>query len=497
MKQTTKNNGKFKDGKELNNALPTNNPMCGIFDIPGAGSAGGYGQIDSTGSWGPNGRIAPLSEPWELIYNNSYYLITLLQQVLTYAYVIHGPLRTVVDLPVYDSFRGGIKIKTDEVSPEDLEDLHRLMKKLKVERKVTDALRWARLYGGAGIILNTVDNKNNAWTQPFDLDSIDEKSKISLIVADRWQLQWQGIPLRPGSKYIYNPGSDQAEQNILTATLDQSRVARVLGEEAPSLVRGRTLGWSMSVIECILREINMYFKENNAIFEYIDEFKIDVYKFEGLNAGFLSGKATAATTLRIRIANWMKSFMGAIVMDAKDDFVQKQLTVSGLSELMKQIQIGMAAAARMPVSKLFGLSATGFSDGESDLEVYNSIVGHVRGFGDDALQQVMPVLMMKAWGFVPDDWYVEWPALREMSATQEQEVKNSKHTRNMDLYDRGLYTPQEVMAAEKEDKIVSIETEVGNGAEPEPPISQMAGEGMGLDEPKATAKPSAGKKGKE
>ena len=493
----TKTNSKFKAGKDVENALPNNNPMSGIFDLPGVGSAGAYGQIGGLGSWGPEGRVAPLSEPWELIYNNSYMMISLMQVVLSYAYVIHGPLRTVVDLPVYDSFRGGIKIKTDEVSPEELEDLHRLMKKTKLVRKLIDARRWARLYGGSGVILNTTDSKSNAWDKPFILDDIDENSKISFIVADRWQLSWMGTPMAPKSKYIYNPGSDAAENNILTATLDQSRVARLLSEEAPSLVRGRTLGWSLSVLECILREINMYFKENNAIYQYIDEFKIDVYKFKGLNAGFLSGKATAATTLRIKIANWIKSFMGAVIMDAEDDFVQKQLSVSGLADLMKQIQISMAAAARMPVSKLFGLSATGFSDGESDLEVYNSIVGHERGFCDDALDILIPPLMMKCWGFVPDDWYTEWPALREMSAEQEQNVKNSKHTRNMDLYDRGLYTPQEAMEAEKADGIVQLETAVAKGAEPEPPISQMATDGMALEEAKPTPKPSAGKKGKE
>ena len=495
--KTAKINNKFKNGKEIKNALPTNNVMQGIFDLPGAGSCGTYGQIGGNGSFGPNGRIAPLSEPWELIYNNSYMLITLLQVVLTYAYTIHGPLRTVVDLPVYDAFRGGIKIKSDEVEPEDIEDLHRLMKKTKLVRKLTDARRWARLYGGSGVIINTVDKNNNAWDKPFILEDIDQDSKISFIVADRWQLQWSGTPMAPQSKYIYNPGADAAENNILTAYLHQSRVARLLGEEAPSLIRGRTLGWSLSVIECILREMNLYWKENNAIYEYIDEFKIDVYKFKGLNGGFLSGKATHATTLRIQIANWMKSFMGAIIMDADDDFVQKQLTVSGLADLMKQIQIGIAAAARMPVSKLFGLSATGFSDGESDLEVYNSIVGHERGFCDDALEILIPPLMMKCWGFVPDDWYTEWPALREMSAEQEQNVKNSKHTRNMELYDRGLYTPQETMESEKADGVVQIDSEVAKGAEPEPPLSAMGGMGEGLEEPNAKPKPSAGKKGKE
>ena len=479
---------KIKKGSTKENYLPNNNPMSGVFDIPGMGGfhmdPGGLGGFSGNGT----GKTSPLSEPWEMIYSNSYFMLSMLRTVLSYAYVIHGPLRTVVDLPVYDAFRGGIKIHTDEVGPEEIEDLQRTMKKLKLIRKAIDAMRWSRLYGGGALIVNT----DSDFRTPLKIDSISEKSKLGFIVADRWQLNWVGMPLAPKSHFIYSPGSCN-EQNILGADIDQSRVCRVLGEEAPAIIRQRLQGWSMSVIECIIREINLYFKENNALFELIDEQKISVWKLDGFNAGILSGKATAAVRMRLAIANFMKSFMGAITLDVKDEFEQKQLSLAGVGEVMKQNQIGIAAACRMPVSKLFGLSATGFASGEDDIEVYNSIVEHVRGFAEDALQTPIEICMQKCWGFVPDDWYIEWNALRVMSAMVEETVKTQKFARHSSLYTQGIYDPQEYCEALKEDKLLTIETKVAKGAEPEPQMGGMEDE-METGEAAGKSKPSAGKK---
>lgn len=474
----TKNNGKVKPGQEKQNYLPNNNAMSGIFDIPGFGGFGGIGGGPS--GWGPSyggasGRTAPLSEPWEMMYNNTYFMLSMLRTVLTYAYVIHGPLRTLVDLPCYDAFRGGVKITTDEVSPEELEDFHRALKKEKIFRKVINAMRWERLYGGSGIILNT----NQDFRKPFDIESINEESPINFIVVDRWQLNWTGIPHQ--SNFIYNPGGDMSQSNILTANIDRSRVALVIGEEAPALIRQRLQGYGMSVIECVIREVNLYFKENNVLFELIDEAKIDIWSIDGFNAQTLSKQAKGVTALRLQIATWMKNFLNAIVLDSKDKYEQKQITFSGLAEILKQIQIGIAAACRMPVSKLFGLSATGFDSGESDLETYNAIVEGERAKSEDVLEWVLPIMMMKRWGFVPDDWKVKWPNLRVLTQEQEQNIMTQKYAINSGLYTQGMLTPKEYAAKNKEEGICTMETKVGKGAEPEPPIMPM----MDMEEPDA------------
>lgn len=484
----------IKRGTEAKNYVPNQNVMGGIFDVPGAGGFGGLGGGQPLNN---NGQIASLSQPLELIYNESYYLLSVLRTVLTYAYTIHGPLRKVVNTPVYDAFRGGIKIKTDEVSEEDLEALHRGMKERKVQHKVVDAMRWNRLYGGAGIIINT----NQDYSKPMTPGSITESSKLGYIVADRWQLTWKGVPDAMGTMFQYSPTGNYVNAADYINNLDPSRVARINGEEAPALVRGRLAGWGMSVLEPIIRPINMYLKLENALYEYVDEFKVDIMKIDGFNAQSLSKMASGVLTMRLRIALWMKNFMNAIVMDAKDDFQQKQITLGGLAEVMEQCRINMACSCEMPISKLYGISmGNGFDSGEIDLEVYNSLVENERERAEKILDIIIPIEMMKTWGFVPDNWRVEWKKLRVLSDEQEELVQTSKQNRILALYDRGLYTPQEAMEAAKQEELVSIDTAVGRGAEPEPPMF-----GMGMmeedspEEPKALGGPKkkSAKKGKD
>ena len=71
------------------------NPMTGVFDGMGVG---------------PGGQTSALSSIGPLAYNSSYYFISMNRVIITYAYVMHGVLRTLVDQPVYDAFRGGLDL---------------------------------------------------------------------------------------------------------------------------------------------------------------------------------------------------------------------------------------------------------------------------------------------------------------------------------------------------------------------------------------------------
>lgn len=457
MTTAKKTNSKVK-GKQVKNSIPLTNPMSGIFD---------------TFNLGGN---AAASQPWEIANNNSYNLISLQRVMLTYAYVLHGPLRTLVDQPVYDAFRGGVTIKSDEVSPEEIEELHKELKKLKVEKRVVEAMRWDRLFGGAGIVINT----NQDFSTPFNIDKIKEDTKLEFIAGDRWELVWSGIPV-----------SANASFNYYGKKIHQSRVVRIVGETPPSLVKQRLQGWGMSTIECVIREISAYFKNNNVIFELLDEAKIDVWKIKGFNAQVLSQLAQNKTAKRIQMATWMKNFLNAITLDKEDDYEQKTMTFTGLADMLEQIRIGIAAAVRMPMAKIFGLAAKGFASGEDDIENYNAIVENERDKADDILEVIVPIVMMKKWGFVPDDWSTEWKPLRVLSAEQEQNVLNAKFGRYSSLYSQGILTPQEYCEVLKQEKILLIETEVSKGADPEPPMNAM---GMGGDEGESEESISGAKK---
>lgn len=465
-KVAVKRNSSLK-GKEVENSPdwggPLNYPMNGIFNTFNLG-----GQ-------------AAASSPWEIANNNSYNLISLQYTMLTYAYVIHGPLRTLVDQPVYDAFRGGVTVESDEVSPEELEDLNKLIKETKVIKKVIDALRWDRLFGGAGIIVNT----NQDFKKPLNINSIKDTTKIDFIAADRWELAGAGTNYLQGEYFSYYGKS-----------VHISRVSKIVGENAPSLARQRLQGWGMSSIECVIREISAYMKNNNVIFELLDEAKIDIWKIKGFNSQVLSQMAAGKTSRRIQMATLMKNYLNAITLDKEDDYEQKQMSFTGLSEMLEQIRIGIAAAVRMPMAKIFGLASKGFASGEDDIENYNAIVEGQRDKAEEVLEMVIPILMMKQWGFVPDDWKIEWKPLRVLSAEQEENVKTQEFARLSTLYSQGILNPQEYCEVLKQKKILTLETEVGAGAEPEPVMMGMEDEigDEGGDSPK---RKSQGKKAKK
>lgn len=460
-----KKNSKLKPGKEMFNSGfgPIDSPMSGVFNFGGLG-------------------VAPASQPWEMSNSASYNLVSLQYVMLSYTYVINGPFRTLVDQPVYDAFRGGIKIKTDEVSPEELEDFHKEIRKLKLGKKIIEAMRWDRLYGGGGIIMNV----DQDYKKPLDLESINENSVISFKAANRWELAWNGLPDDPRSSFTY-----------YGLRLDQSRVAKIVGEIPPAIVKQRLQGWGMSVIECVIREMNQYLKENNVIFELLDEAKIDIWKIEGFNQNILNPLAAGKTAKRIQIATQMKNFLNAITLDKNDDYEQKTMTFTGLSDMLEQIRIGMAAAIRMPMAKIFGLSAKGFASGEDDLENYNAIVENEREKAEEVLDMVIPIVAMKKWGFVPDDIKYEWKPLRVLTAEQEQNVLDAKYNRAKGMLQDGVFVDGvEYCAWLKQENVLTMETKVGKGkAELTPNLGMMNEEDVPPGED--ASKPSDGKKPKK
>jgi uncharacterized protein len=422
------------------------NPMTGVFE-------------------GMGGHSASLSQPLELAYNNSYYFISLNRVLCTYAYTLHGVLRTLVDQPVNDAFRGGLTFKSDELDEDDKELLTTYVKK-HLLKPLRDSLRWDRLYGGAGLIVNT----NSNYSTPLNKEKVNENSKLEFIAADRWELVMQG-----GMPGMEDQFPEMARRDMTYdyygRKIDPSRVYRIVGEEAPALARRRLQGWGMSVIECVLREINQYLKNQNVLFELLDEAKIDVYKLKDFNSKVLSKLAEGKIVRRITIANAMKNFANAIMLDSEDEYEQKQLTLTGIADTLVQIRIGIAAAVRMPVTKLFGLSAAGFNSGEDDLENYNTLVEHERERAEEVLDRVLPLVCRKLFGYEPVLEY-EWKPLRILSAIDEENVKTGKFNRLSTLFSQGMLTDQEYAEALKQEGILTMSTEVLEGTrEAEPPAS--------------------------
>lgn len=435
--------------------MPANDMLGGIFGGMMAGQA-------------------PLSSFYGLAYDANYTPISLNRILLSYTYFTHGPIQTAIDQPIDDAFRGGLDLKCDELDAEDLKRFSDYMNRHVIPR-VKDGMRWASLFGGAGLILNTAEDPET----PFNPDTITEGDLFKIIAADRWELT-----------YNFTTEKIECPYNYYGQKLHKSRVLKLEGKEAPSFIRRRLQGWGMSVVERMIRPAQAFLKNEDLIYELVDEAKIDVLKIQGFNNQHLSGLAANMTADFIKLAALTKNFHNMLAIDKEDDYDQKQISFSGLPEILNQNRISMASAIRMPVTKLFGLSAAGFNSGEDDIENYNAMVeSDIRGEAREILLKLIPIAARLVFGYAPDISF-EFKPLRILSTEQEETVKTNKFNRLSALYNQGILTPQEYCEALKKDQIFIMDTEVSKGIrDPEPPMASSS-----VDIPQDSAREEAPKK---
>ncbi len=381
----------------------------------------------------------------ETLYtNNRYSPLTIQRVVLNYLYMEHGLIQSLIEQPVADAIRGGLDITSDELDSDDIKGWQDYLEEKNILSSFQETVSWARLFGGAGLIVNVLDDPQ----KPFNINKLKKGDPLELYPADRWELSG---PNRVTEYYLF-----------YSMKLHSSRVLVINGKKAPSIIRPQLAGWGMSEVEHVVRELNAYLKHNNLIFELLDEAKIDVWKMNGFNNALVTSTGTELVRKRIELANQVKNFQSAIVMDKEDDYDQKTITFGGLSEVLREIRIGIATALRMPMTKLFGLSASGFNSGEDDLENYNAMIeSDIRDKMRFSLRKLLDITCMCKFGYIPD-FHFSFKPLRVMDDTQVESVNTSFQTRMIQLHQAQLMTAPETIESLQTKKLIPIEVKASS-----------------------------------
>ena len=152
--------------------------------------------------------------------------------------------------------------------------------------------------------------------------------------------------------------------------------------------------------------------------------------------------------------------------------------------MIKENRIGIASALKMPMTKLFGLSAAGFNSGEDDIENYNAMIeSEIRNKLRQPLRVILSLCAMQVFGYIPE-FKFEFKPLRIMSEKEEEEINTSRHNRCMSLYQNGLLSAKELGEALDSYKLLPIQTEMEQGLLPEPPVIPGAGQSATGEMPK-------------
>lgn len=390
--------------------------------------------------------------------NLRYYFISNFRQVVSQSYVEYGLIRTIVDVPVDDGYRGGVTFKTDQLDETDLKKMVKFMRAKRDLKIASEGQKWGRLFGG-GAILCLVDDQDPE--EPLEIEKINKNSNVEFRAVDLWELSPNAMATQVGS-----PGAEGLGYDYFMyygEKIHKSRLKKIMGLAVPSFDRPRLRGWGASVLETLIRSINQYLKGTDLAFEVLDEFKLDVYMIKGWLSALSTVEGEAIATRRIHYANGRKNFQNATILDSEDEFQQRQLSFAGLGEVMQGIRLQVASDLRMPLTKVFGISAAGFSTGQEDLENYNMMVeGTIREDSEDIVNWMATIRCQELFGNVPDDLEGEFKPLRVLGGVDEQSIKTAKATILDQARTRGDITLKEYREGINASKAMDIQLDTSD-----------------------------------
>jgi phage-related protein (TIGR01555 family) len=272
----------------------------------------------------------------------------------------------------------------------------------------------------------------------------------SLTTISRYELSWHTVNDDPRSTrygkpetWIYSP-TNGGQSMVIHAT-------RLLRFEGANMSRRRRIeeqGWSASVLQRvyeILRDAGMNWKSVSYI---LNDASQPVFKMKNLISGIASGRKEDIQN-RMEVVNMARSAARMLLIDVDgEDFIYRNGSLSGLDVLLDKTWVRVAAAARMPVTRLMGMSPAGMNaTGESDVRGWYDAVQSYRTTDlQPPLETIVRLLAAELKAGSPDEWTIEWPSLWQMTPTEEAAHRKSIADTDAVYIDKGVVTPEEVAA---------------------------------------------------
>ena len=359
----------------------------------------------------------------------------------------------IVDRPPFDMIRQGWTLnlpEENEQAPDNQEWMLDQQKRLKMPRRLMQALQWARLYGTALLVYGLDDGRDLA--EPLDENNIREFK--SLRVYDRWQVRVKEMDKDPTSDNFEQPVLWEITSAITAATftVHHTRVSRFDGIIPPDRMLIRNDGFGFGVLDRVFPEVRAF----GASFAYAEiimkDFSESVFKIGNLKQLLSSGQIEQIRS-RFRVINLAKSILNAVVIGNDETYEKRSTSVTGLNDLLQEFQFLLGAATGIPLTLLFARSPAGQNaTGESDIRnYYDQIKADKTNDLQDPVDEITRLLFLMRGsitnGKEPDGWSNTFNSLWQLPATEQADVDLKKAQADDLNITNNVLLPEEVRAS--------------------------------------------------
>lgn len=352
------------------------------------------------------------------------------------AYQTNWIARMIVDTPARDATREWRRIKSTKA-----EEITTLEQELSVSCVVEEAIAWANLYGGAGVIMLT----DQDLEKPLNLNAIKKGSLKRFLVLDRHDLTAMTLQTTDilAANYL-----QPDFYNVLGGTqrIHWTHVARFNGERLPRRQQALTQGWGDSVLRKCIEDVSDMVAAKNGIAELMQEVNIDVIKREGLSDELASDQDDQIIK-RYELFSQMKSVINMALLDENETLERQTLQLGGVAQVIETFMTWISGASRIPLTKLFGTSAKGMNaTGEGDMKNYNDEIRAAQTSKIARPLRIMDEVMVRsAVGNMPDDFDYIWNPLEQPNQIEIAQAEVLRAQKNQVYIDMGVIQRSQVM----------------------------------------------------
>lgn len=365
-------------------------------------------------------------------------------------------IRKVMSVVPGDAVRQGITMNAED--EELIKRLNERIDKLDTWEKFKETMTWARLYGGAVVVIGARDDQD--VSEELNEDKIKEIAFLN--VMDRWQLYVKDRYTDPLSGKYGKPKTytlqpvvhgglglgDKLKQVLSLGTvIHESRLLRFDGAKLPDILRYQNHGWGDSIIVGINETFKQYGVSIRAGSVLMMDFITKVLKIPNLTELIMSGdQQTIETRLQYAIANM--SSLGLTLIGNDEELDKIENPIRGLVDIMDKYIEVMSAATDIPRTRLFGQQLGKLAGATEMTRAYYDIVqdyqvDHVRKPVDRLLSLLLKDPTINPSKKEPEGW--SW----DFNSLWQHDPQTQAETRKLQAEADQIYIQNQVLTSEE------------------------------------------------
>lgn len=311
----------------------------------------------------------------------------------------------------YEMVKAGIDLRS-EVSPDKVSIVEKELKNF--DNSLSDAANWGFAFGlGACLIYLKGELNEKSLATPLDMGLVIKDSFVGLKTIVRWQ----GI-MPIGGKYVTTADVEKGYASVEdlgeplyydvcflnTAKhfkVHRSRLILFNGYKLPGIENTIEQGAGVSEVERLWLPLLNYLATINYVQNMLQISQQRVlFLSEGDRIGLMTAEGQADFQKAMNMISKNADVNNLLVLDQNDEFDYKSANFANVDKIINSAQEDLAAAANMPLNKLFGKSPTGLNNSSKEnlTDFYDYILRLQNIYLRPAYEKLIPIIYKSKFG---------------------------------------------------------------------------------------------------